>query len=139
MEFWRKDNDQATAGHHWIEERPQKRTLRHVKMDVNYWKSACHDALSLSPSTRGGITFWGRSPELHRMVSEHLTSESVQLVEAKHKVYEWKLKPNMENHFFDCLVGNMVIASTFGIITQEERDALANFARPATAQVYDLD
>ena len=139
MEFWRNENDKATVGHHWVEERPNKRTLRHVKMDVNYWKSACHDALSLSAGTRGGITFWGQNPETHRMVSEHLTSEPVQLVEAKHKVHEWgPVMPNRENHYFDCLVGNLVIASTFGIITQDERDALAEFARPAATRVTDL-
>jgi hypothetical protein len=139
MEFWKRDKDKATLGHHWIEERPQKRTLKTIKMDVNYWKTICHDALSLSPGTRGGVTFWGRNPEKHRMVSEHLTSEPVQLVEAKHKVYEWgPVRPNMENHYFDCLVGNLVAASTLGIITQEERDAVAAFSRPKGTTVTDL-
>lgn len=138
MEFWKRDKDKSTPGHHWIEERPQKRTLKTIKMDVNYWKTIVHDALSLSAGTRGGLTFWGRNPEKHRMVSEHLTAETVQLVEAKHKVYEWALKPTAENHLFDCLVGNFVAASTFGIITQEERDAVAAFARSPGTTVTDL-
>jgi len=35
-------------------------------------------------------------------------------------VYEWQDTPN-DNHFFDCMVGAMVAASTCGIKSAEER------------------
>jgi hypothetical protein len=111
------------VGHFWIEEKLQKRMYRTTKGDVNYWKSAVHDAFSLRSGERGSITFWGSNPEAHRMVSEHMTAETVVFVEANsRKVNEWSNPFNRDNHWFDCMVGCMIAASTLGIRTAEETE-----------------
>jgi hypothetical protein len=124
------------VGHFWIEEKLQKRVYRTIKGDVNYWKSAVHDAFSLRSGERGAITFWGSNPEAHRMVSEHMVAESVVLVEANsRKVNEWSNPFTRDNHWFDCLVGCMIAASTCGIRTAEET---AYVPLKQTTQVTDL-
>jgi phage terminase large subunit GpA-like protein len=55
------------------------------------------------------------------MVSEHMTAEKVVLVEAAgRKVDEWSNPFKQDNHWFDCLVGCMIAASTLGIKMEEE-------------------
>jgi hypothetical protein len=121
MQHWKGKS--VRAGHYWIEEKMPKRIYKTTKGDVNYWKSAVHDAFSLRSSERGGISFWGSNPEAHRMVSEHITAEKVVLVEANaRKVNEWSNPFQQDNHWFDCLVGCMIGASTLGIRTAEERE-----------------
>jgi hypothetical protein len=108
-------------GWYWIEERPQGRTYRTVTMDVNYWKCRLHESFSVGAGSRSGLTFWGNETEMHRLISEHCNSEIAKFVEAgENKKYEWQLIPGHDNHFFDCLVGNMAAASVCGIKLPEE-------------------
>lgn len=119
------------VGHYWLEDRMQSRSFRTVKVDTNYWKTYVHEAFDLAVGTPGGLSLWGDRGEAHRMFSEHLDGESVRLVEVgSRKVDEWSQKPNRDNHFFDCVVGCAVAASTLGIKTAVERDA----AKPVSRQ-----
>jgi hypothetical protein len=121
MRHWGVPGKSMRIGHHWIEEKLMKRIYRTTKGDVNYWKSSAHESFSLRSGERGSITFWGSNPEAHRMVSEHMTAEKAVLVEANsRKVNEWSNPFNQDNHWFDCLVGCMVAASTLGIKMAEE-------------------
>lgn len=43
-----------------------KRAVRHVLFDTNYWKSFLHARLAVPVGDRGGLTLFGRNPELHR-------------------------------------------------------------------------
>ena len=107
-------------GNHWIESTPSGR-LRTITVDVNFWKCQVHDAFRMLPGNRGSLTLFGRDPEVHRMFSEHMNGEVAKLTESGgNTVYEWQDTPN-DNHFFDCMVGNMVAASVLGIKSAEER------------------
>ena len=120
MQHWGAKGKPVRIGHFWVDEKLTKRVYRTVKGDVNYWKSAVHDSFSLRSGERGSITFWGNNLEAHRMVSEHMTAEKVVLVEANsRKVNEWSNPFNQDNHWFDCLVGCMIAASTLGIEAKE--------------------
>jgi phage terminase large subunit GpA-like protein len=108
-------------GHHWmIPSVSGKRAIRHVEIDVNYWKSFAHARLRTSHGDKGAWSLFGKAED-HRMLGEHLTAEYRVRTEGRgRKVDEWKLKPGRpDNHFLDCLVGAAVAASMQGVqITQ---------------------
>lgn len=107
-------------GFHWIDEKIEKRDLRSVLIDTNYYKSRTHEAFSLEPGEKGSLSFYGSDQSCHRMIAEHCCAESVHLVSSgTNEVNEWKPKPTaLDNHFFDCLTGNIAAASTLGLTQQ---------------------
>ena len=61
---------------------------------------------------------FGRSPETHRLFSEHLTAEYKVRTEGRGRVVdEWKIKPTQpDNHWFDGIVGCAVAASIQSVV-----------------------
>lgn len=100
-----------------------KRLSRHLLFDTNYWKTFTHSRLSTPKGGHGCLMLFGKDPNEHRMIADHLTSERGVLVEAKgRKVIEWKIiRPGADNHFFDCLVGCHVLAAERGTSLIERR------------------
>jgi phage terminase large subunit GpA-like protein len=94
-----------------------RRAIRHVLFDSNYWKSFIHARLAVAMGDRGCLSLFGRDPEVHRLLAEHLTSEYRVKTEGRGRVVdEWKLRPEAsENHWLDCLVGCAVAASMCGV------------------------
>jgi hypothetical protein len=94
-----------------------RRAIRHVLYDTNYWKSFVHTRLATPMGDHGGLSVFGRQPELHRMLAEHCTSEYWVLTEGRgRQVNEWKLRPSIsDNHLWDGLVGCAVGASMLGV------------------------
>lgn len=104
----------------WMEYRPSGYSLRRVVFDANYWKGQVHDSLNQGVGDRGGLSLWGHDPERHQLLAEHANAETVQAVKAgEREVHEWKARPGVDNHFFDCLVGCFAAASTIGITAKE--------------------
>jgi hypothetical protein len=66
----------------------------------------------------GSLSLYGRKPERHRLISEHLTSEYRVKTEGRGRtVDEWKLRvAGIDNHWLDCLVGTAVAASMEGAV-----------------------
>lgn len=66
----------------------------------------------------GCLSLFGRQPESHRLLAEHLTSEyRVQTEGRGRTVDEWKLRlAGSDNHWLDCLVGAAVAASMQGAV-----------------------
>ena len=127
-EYKKKRGDQI--GNHWrIPGIKGKRTVRHMLIDTNYWKSMLHERISVMKGDPGCLYILGKESEKekHRMLAEHLTGEHKVRVEAKgRKVDEWKPKPNQDNHFFDtsvlCAVGaSMMGAKVFGVFDPANR------------------
>lgn len=93
--------------------------LRHVLIDVNFWKSFIHDRLGTEFGDPGSLTFPGRDPLQHRMIAEHLAAEFRVRTTASNgrTVDEFKEKPNKpDNHLLDCVVGCAVGASLMGAV-----------------------
>lgn len=111
--------DGRKFGDYWFEDRPAKRAARTVTMDVNYWKCQVHDAFRMEVGDTGGLSFWGKHGETHRMFADHCNAESVQFVSKKYEANEWESRPGVDNHFFDCIVGCTVAASHVGIKSKE--------------------
>ena len=95
-----------------------KRAVRHVVFDTNYWKSFVHARLAVPMGDPGCLSLFGRKPEQHRLIAEHLTSEYRVKTEGRGRtVDEWKLRVDgLDNHWLDCLVGAAVAASMEGAV-----------------------
>ena len=109
-----------------------RREVRHVVFDSNYWKSFVHARLRVSTGDPGCLALFGDSPDTHRMIADHLTSEYRVPTEARgRRVEEWKLKPGKpDNHWLDCLVGCAVAASMQGVILHGTSAERAKAAKP---------
>ena len=118
MSAWQKKAGEK-AGHHWRHSMtPQKRQVRHVVYDTNYWKSYIHDALGTAAGQAGRLSLFKDTPQNHANFADHLCAENKLEVESKgRRVDEWKWKPHRpDNHWFDCLVGAAVGASMSGAV-----------------------
>jgi len=104
-------------GWHWIMPfAREKRGIRHVVYDTNFWKSFIHGRLAVAMGDRGCLSLFGDKPELHQLFADHLCAEYRVKVEGRGRtVDEWKHRPAREdNHWFDGLVASAVAASMQG-------------------------
>ncbi|HPD28565.1 MAG TPA: phage terminase large subunit family protein [Phycisphaerae bacterium] len=95
-----------------------KRAVRHVVYDTNWWKSFIHARLAVPMGDPGAMSLFGRKPEQHVLLAEHLTAEYRVKTEGRGRtVDEWKLRvEGLDNHWLDCLVGCAVAASIQGAV-----------------------
>jgi len=98
-----------------------KRAIRHVIFDSNFWKSFVHARLAVVLGDKGCLSLYGRHPQLHQLLAEHLTAEyRVKTVGRGRTVDEWKIRPNRsDNHWLDCLAGCAVCGSMLGATLPE--------------------
>jgi len=125
-EYDRKRGDRI--GHHWwVPSVRRRRSLRHVEVDTNYWKSFVHKRLATAMGDRGCLSLWGRKPRAHRLFGEHLAAERHVPTEGRgRRVDEWKLPPSApDNHWLDCVVGCAAAASIRGIKPEALTDGKA--------------
>jgi len=116
-EYKRKRGDRV--GHNWrIPNVAGKRSVRHVVFDTNFWKSFVHARLAVPMGDPGCLALFGRKPDAHRLIAEHLTAEYRVKTEGRGRtVDEWKIRqPGLDNHWLDCVVGAAVAASMQGAI-----------------------
>ena len=94
-------------GCQWYQPAASKRIVRHVIFDSNYWKTFIQNRLAVPMGDRGCLSLFGGSPNIHRLLADHLTSEyRVKTTGRGRTVDEWKLRPERgDNHWLDCLVG----------------------------------
>lgn len=93
-------------------------------VDTNFWKSFAAERLVCSQSSSKSILLFESTKGRHRMFSDHCGSEEPEVVTGKigNKVVEWKQrKSNIDNDFFDCLVGCCVIGSIEGVADEFEQ------------------
>jgi len=98
-----------------------KRSVRHVLYDTNYWKSFVQSRLATPIGDAGCLSLYNAesSPQQeHQLLAEHLTSEyRVKTAGRGRTVEEWKLRlGGLDNHWLDCLVGCAVGASMNGAV-----------------------
>jgi ABC-type dipeptide/oligopeptide/nickel transport system ATPase subunit len=105
------------VGHYWrVPTTAKKRIIRHVEMDVNYWKSRVHSQLAVPLGDAGSLSFFGDKPEAHRLIADHMLGEFfVTRSEKGRTVDEWESPPSKpDNHWLDDAVGCAVGASMLG-------------------------
>lgn len=104
--------------------------VRFVLFDTNYWKSFIAARLRSGMGAFGALTVFGDSPDIHRMLGDHLTAEYATWVASRgREMDEWREIPGRDNHWFDCLVGSAVAASICGCNLLDT----ATPARPASS------
>jgi hypothetical protein len=116
-EYKRKRGDRV--GLNWrIPTVTGRRAIRHVVFDTNYWKSFAHARFAVPMGDPGCLSLFGRKPDQHRLLAEHLTSEYRIKTEGRGRtVDEWKLRVDgLDNHWLDGLVGCAVAGSMQGIV-----------------------
>ena len=114
-EYKRKKGERA--GHHWrMPNTIGKRQVRHVVIDVNYWKSFIHSRLAVSMGDPGCLSLFGNESKNHQLFADHLTAEYRVKTEARGRVIdEWKWRATRaDNHWLDCVVGCAAGASIEG-------------------------
>lgn len=114
-EYTRKPGDRV--GLNWrVPLMTNKRAIRHVLYDTNYWKSFIHARLAVGLGDAGCLSLFGSNHEAHRMIADHLTAEFRVKTEGRGRtVDEWKIRvEGRDNHLLDCVVGASVAASMQG-------------------------
>ena len=127
-------------GFHWLVPVAQgKRAVRHLLIDVNFWKTFVAERLMQAVGDRGALTLPGKPGTDHKMLSEQLTSEYRVRTEGRGRaVDEWKLRPDRpDNHWFDCLVGCAAAASLQGVALAEAQAAAKPKKRQSWREVYE--
>ena len=120
MAEWKKGPGERSGWHWFLGATESYRGLLTAKIDVNYWKSFIATRLAAPAGSAACLTLFGDHHADHRLLGEHLTSESGLIVSAdsgsgRRTVTEWVAKPNRDNHWFDCVVGCAAAASMAGI------------------------
>jgi len=133
-EYKQKPGEQVSPYNWRIPTTRGKRTARYILADVNWWKSFTRARLLTFSNDVGCLEIFGRekntSETPHGMLLQHLTSEfSVRTVGRGRTVDEWKLRPNMENHYWDCLIGCMIGASNMGCVLGVSDQQIAGIAK----------
>jgi hypothetical protein len=93
--------------------------------DVNFWKSFVRSRWNTTTGDAGCLNLFGKekngNPASHLMFGEHMVSEySIRTEGRGRTVDEWALRPNQENHFWDCAVGCAIGASEQGILLETQ-------------------
>lgn len=114
-EYRRNRGDRLGAA--WYIPAPQRGGIgRHVRIDVNTWKSFLHARLAMSIGDRGALTLWGRDARDHELIASHLCAEfPTRTFGNGRTVDEWRLRPGApDNHLLDCTTMAAVAASLCG-------------------------
>jgi hypothetical protein len=116
MEEW-KPKDGERKGPWWIL-RPTLGGGRHCVVDTNQAKSFTNARLNVAMGDDGAISLFAPAMVTeHRMIAEHWRAEvpRTQSVAGGRSVEMWSLPPaKPDNHFWDCLVGAVTMASIRG-------------------------
>jgi hypothetical protein len=110
---WRRQDGQV-LGEEWMLSRVEnKRAVRLLTYDTNFWKTRLYTALNTAAGDRGCLSLCKGA---HDMLAAHLGSETRDKTFGRGRtVYVYKLRPEKpDNHLLDCVVGNEVAASLLG-------------------------
>lgn len=109
-----KANPHERKGNEW-RIGPNRGALR-VTFDTNHWKSFAAARLAVALGAPGSLQLYGDDPAHHQNIATHITAEeAIEVTANDRRCYEWSRKtPARDNHWFDCLVGSIVAASTLG-------------------------
>ena len=107
-------------GEHWVMSPQASDDLKIAAYmyDANWWKGFARSRLQTPTADATSYTLWGNNPAIHGELARHWTAEESQALTVKttgREYDQWLCKPNRPNHWWDCVVGCMVIASSCGL------------------------
>lgn len=116
MATWRKDPGER-HGLNWLVKRGANRQIPSVLFDANWWKSFLAKRLTVGLGAPGALSIFGNDPGAHRLFADQVTAEyPTPTAGLGRNVDVWKVKPNRDNEYLDCLVGCVVGASMEGVV-----------------------
>lgn len=126
IEAWKKVDGERRGNKLVI--RPTTGGGRHVLSDTNYWKTFVHNRLATSLGDPGALALPSpprMSKIQNRIIAEHCRAETRKRVTTEERSGDvWELPPaKPDNHLFDCLVNNAVMAACEGVMLKEHRKA----------------
>lgn len=115
IEQWqRQDGDRV--GHHWRERFAREHAKRFVLFDANRWKSLVSDRVRTAIGDPGAFTVYHEKPTHHRMLFDHMTSETpIECVKKSQRLTIYEETKGRDNDLWDVIVGCHVGASMQGI------------------------
>jgi len=118
-----KPKQNERFGTYWKIVRNRDNT-RSVHTDVNHWKTFSMRRLEVPADDSGSVDLYKATPRHHQMFADQVTAEKpteVEDVASGNRVIEWANSRQLDNHFFDCLVGCHVAASMLGCMLTAEQ------------------
>jgi hypothetical protein len=104
------------VGQDWRIPKATGTSPRHVIADANKWKSFTADRILTQPGDAGSLNIYGSEASAHRMLADQIASEIRTKVTANGRSSDqWRVKPNRDNHFLDCLSMASIAASIRGM------------------------
>lgn len=95
--------------------------IRHMLVDVNYWKTFAHRRLLTATGDPGALTLFGREANgkkaVHEYFARQVDSEVRRVEEGDRRVDVWTRRPNAENHWLDTTVYSLVMGGLCGAKT----------------------
>lgn len=126
MRDWPKPKDnREQMGQDWLIKLPENhRAVKHVRIDVNSWKTFMAARAAAAAGETGRLEIFGERPEQHQMFFDHLAGESPTATfgQGRH-LWEWTSIPNRENDYLDALVMAGVGASMCGAALKDMPNA----------------
>lgn len=104
-------------GDHWMK-RARKKTefTQSYAYSTNAWKTRVAQFLRAKPGGDASIVFHKPDGQYdHRMPVDHFCAESCFLRDNTEDDFRWENIRDQDNHFWDCLIGNAVVASVCGV------------------------
>lgn len=106
--------------------RPTKGGGRHLLADANYWKTFIFNRFATAIGDPGALVLPKPRPRFtneNRILGEHCRAETRKRVSTGERSGDvWTLPPHQpDNHLFDCLVNNAVMAASEGVLLREHR------------------
>ncbi len=103
-------------GRDWRERLSAQHAKRFVIFDTNRWKTLTADRFKVAKGDPGALTIYDATQEQHRLLFDHLTSETPsEMMTKNQKLTVWKETRGRDNDLWDCLTGCHVAASMIGI------------------------
>lgn len=116
---WRRKEGQIIGEEWMLGKVENRRAVRLLTFDTNYWKTKMHAGLATAAGDRGCFTLYGQRGSKapgHDMIGAHLAAETRKKTEGGGRtVFVYTLRPEKpDNHLLDCVAGNFVAASERG-------------------------
>lgn len=106
------------------------RGLAELHVDVNHWKCQAAEGLTVPPTSRKAILLYDDEPANHMMLGEHCEAEQPFQMKGKDgsEMIIWKDRESgqIDNDFWDGIVGCMAMASTLGVFDRTNQRSNAS-------------
>ncbi len=126
MTEWKPRDNEPRPGLHWVlSTEPTKRAVWLLRYDTNWWKTFSCNRAAASPGP-GALWLFGQDASEHRLLFDHCRAETPVFTRGRDRVvWKWTCPQGVDNHWWDTLVGSMVVASVQGM-------ALGEASQPVT-------